>query len=48
LKTPAFAKLRDSHGLLPFALTGAPLEAFVQREADRLGALAREFGVPLP
>lgn len=48
LKTPDFQRLREAHGLLPFALTGPPLEAFVRQEADRLGALAREFGVPVP
>jgi putative tricarboxylic transport membrane protein len=45
LGSPEFAKLREERGLFPFKLTGAKLDAFVQRDVKRFAELAKEFGM---
>lgn len=40
-----FAKLREQRDLLPLSLTGAELEAFVEKQVTEYKALAAEFGL---
>jgi putative tricarboxylic transport membrane protein len=43
---PGFGTERDRLGLLPYALTGAELEAQVRADVRRYAVLARELGLP--
>ena len=45
LASDEFAKLRDQRELFPFAMTGAELDAYVQKEVARYRGMAKEFGL---
>ncbi|AYC34265.1 tripartite tricarboxylate transporter substrate binding protein [Pseudomonas cavernae] len=45
LASAQFARLRDERQLLPFALTGAELQAYVRERVAEYRRLSREFGV---
>ncbi|MDR6357515.1 putative tricarboxylic transport membrane protein [Pseudomonas psychrotolerans] len=45
LASEDFAKLRDQRELFPFAMTGAELDAYVQKEVARYRGMAKEFGL---
>ena len=44
---PGYAALCQEHGLAPHRLTGAALEAFVQKSVEDYRALAKELGLRL-
>lgn len=45
MATPAFAKLQEERGLFPFAMTGAPLDAYIKKTTETYRKLAGEFGL---
>ncbi|MBI5068195.1 MAG: tripartite tricarboxylate transporter substrate binding protein [Deltaproteobacteria bacterium] len=47
LASEEFARLREEHGLLPFASTGAALESHVENTVRDHAALARSLGLPM-
>lgn len=45
MATPRFARLRDSHYLFPFSLSGAEMDSYVKRQVDEYRKIATEFGL---
>ena len=45
LSAPGLAAIRERYGVYPFALTGKPLEDFVQEQIRTYTVLARELGL---